>query len=117
MYYFDRCSSELAQLIPLPFSRGRSTCYCDRLHDFSVTIPKRYKDAYVNSFFPPTTRLWNYLSIKCFTLSSDLNGFKSTINRHILNLDFFLKDFLCVSFSCNSMHCSGCSALHGVNPN
>ena len=23
----------------------------------------------------------------------------------------------CVSFSCNSMPCSGCSALHEVNPN
>ena len=38
-YYFGRCSSELAQLVPLPFSEGRSTCYSDRLHDFSVTIP------------------------------------------------------------------------------
>ena len=28
-YYFGRCSSELAQLVPLPFSRGRSTCYSD----------------------------------------------------------------------------------------
>ena len=43
-YYFVRCSSELAQLVPLPFSRGRSTCYSDRLHDFSVTIPRCYKD-------------------------------------------------------------------------
>ena len=34
-YYFDGCSSEQAQLIPLPFSRGRSTRYSDRLHDFS----------------------------------------------------------------------------------
>ena len=34
-YYFGRCSSEQAQLIPLPFSQGRSTCYSDRLHDFS----------------------------------------------------------------------------------
>ena len=33
-YYFGRCSSELAQLVPLPFSRGRSTCYSDRLHDY-----------------------------------------------------------------------------------
>ena len=33
-YYFGRCSSELAQLIPLPFSRGRSIRYSDRLHDF-----------------------------------------------------------------------------------
>ena len=39
-YYFGRCSSELAQLVPLPFSLGRSTRYSDRLHDFSVTIPR-----------------------------------------------------------------------------
>ena len=38
-YYFGGCSSELAQLVPLLFSRGRSTRYCDRLRDFSVTIP------------------------------------------------------------------------------
>ena len=56
-YYFGRCSPELAQLVPLPFSRGRSTRYSDRLHSFSVTIPKCYKDIYVNSFFPCTTRL------------------------------------------------------------
>ena len=53
-YYFGRCSSELAQLVPLPYSRGRSTRYSDRLHDFSVTIPRCYKDVYVNSFFPRT---------------------------------------------------------------
>ena len=34
-YYFGRCSSELAELVPLPYSRGRSTHYSDRLHDFS----------------------------------------------------------------------------------
>ena len=44
-YYFGRCSSELAQLVPFPYSQGRSTCYSDRLHDFSVTIPRCYKDA------------------------------------------------------------------------
>ena len=59
-YYFGRCSSELAQLaqlVPLPFSRGRSTLYSDRMHDFSVTIPRCYKDVYVNSFFPRKVRL------------------------------------------------------------
>ena len=56
-YYFGKCSSELAQLVPLPFSRGRSSRYSVRLHDFSVTIPRCYKDAYVNSFVPRTTRL------------------------------------------------------------
>ena len=56
-YYFGWCSSELAQLVPLPFSRGRSTHYCDRLHDCFVTIPRCYKGVYVNSFFPRTARL------------------------------------------------------------
>ena len=53
-YFFGRCSSELAQLFPVPFSQRRSTGYSDRLHDFSVTIPRCYKDIYVNSFFPRT---------------------------------------------------------------
>ena len=29
-YYFGGCSSELAQLVPLPFSQRRSTYYFDR---------------------------------------------------------------------------------------
>ena len=56
-YYFCRCSSKLIQLILLPFSWGRSTRYSDRLHDFSVTISRCYKDVYVNSLFPCTARL------------------------------------------------------------
>ena len=39
-YYFGRRSSDLAGLVPLPYSRGRSTCCSNRLHDFSVTIPR-----------------------------------------------------------------------------
>ena len=76
-YYFGRCSSELAQIVPLPYSRGTSTHYSDRLHDFSVTIPRCYKDVYVNSFFPLTARLWNSLPIECFPSTYDLSGFKS----------------------------------------
>ena len=86
-YYFDRCSSELAQLVPLPFSQGRSTCCSDRLHDFSVTIPRCYKNVYVNSFFPRTARLWNSLPIECFPLTYDLCEFKSRINRYLLTVD------------------------------
>ena len=56
-YYFGRCSSEVVQLVPLPFSRGSSTRYSDRLHNFSAPIPKCYKDVYVNSFFPSYTML------------------------------------------------------------
>ena len=50
-YYFGRYLSELAQVVPLPYSRGQSSHYSDRFHDFSVTIPRCYKDFYVNSFF------------------------------------------------------------------
>ena len=82
-YYFGRCSSELAQLVPLPFYQGRSILYSDKLHDFSVTILSRYKDDYANSFFPCTTKLWKSLPIECFPSSYDLNGFKSRINSHL----------------------------------
>ena len=88
-YYFGRCSSELAELDPLPYSRDRSICYSGRLHDFSVTIPICYKDAYVNSFFLRTARLWNSLPIECYPLTYDLNDFKSRINRHLLTLGSF----------------------------
>ena len=88
-YYFDRYSSEQAQLVPLPFSRGRSTRYSDRLHDFSVTIPRCYKDAYVNNFFPCTAILWNSLPIECFPLTYDFSGFKSRITRHLLTIGSF----------------------------
>ena len=88
-YYFGRCSSELAQLVPLPFSWGRSTHYSDRLHDFSVIIPRCYKYVNVNSFFLRTARLWNSLPIECFPLTNHLSGFKSGINRHLLNAGSF----------------------------
>ena len=56
-YYFSRCTSELVELIPLHCSRGRSTRYSDRLHNFSVIIPRRYNDFYVKSFFLRTAKL------------------------------------------------------------
>ena len=73
-YYFGRCSSELAELVLLRYSRRRSTRYSDRLHDFSVTIPRCYKYVCVNSFFPRTARLCNSLPIECFPLTYDLSG-------------------------------------------
>ena len=88
-YYFGRCSSEQAQLVPLPFSQGRSTRYSDRLHGFSVTIPRCYKDVCVDSFFPRKARLWNSLPLQCFPLNCDFSGFKSRINRHLLTVGSF----------------------------
>ena len=80
-YYFCRCLSGLAQMVPLPFFQGSSTHYSDGLHDFSVTFPRCYKDVYVNIFFPRTARLWNSVPIECFCLTYDLSGFKFRINR------------------------------------
>ena len=88
-YYFGRCWSELAQLVPLSFFWGSSTRYYDTLHDFSVTIPRFYMDVYVNIFFPGTSGLWNSLPIECFSWTYDLNGFKSRINRRLLTVGSF----------------------------
>ena len=88
-YCFGRCFSEFAQLIPLPFSRGWSTRYSDRLSVFSVTIPRCYKDVYVSSFFPRTARPWNSLPIECFPLTYNLSGFKYKINKHLLTAGSF----------------------------
>ena len=42
--YLGRYLSEVVQLVPIPYSRGRSTCYSDKFHDCSVTIFRCYKD-------------------------------------------------------------------------
>ena len=91
-YYFGRCLFELAQLVPLPKSRGRSTRYSDGLHDLYITIP---------SFFPCTAKLSLEFS-GTFYLWVFSNSFPVCIQS------FFS------SFSC-SMLCCGCSALHRVN--
>ena len=62
-YYFGRCSSELAELPPLSSFRGRFTHYSDRLHVISATIPRCYRDVYVNSFIPPSAKPCNSLPI------------------------------------------------------
>ena len=45
-YLFVRCSSELAQLVPLPFSRGRSTLYSDRLPMSLVALSLELTDMF-----------------------------------------------------------------------
>ena len=87
-YYIVRYSSELADLLPLPYSQERSTHYSDRFHNFTVIFPRCYKDVHVNSFSP------NSVPVECFSLTYDLSGFKSRIIRHILTIGSFWIDFL-----------------------
>ena len=68
------------------FSGVRPTRYSDRLHDFSVTIPRCYNNVYVNSFFPRRAKFWNSLPVESLPLTYDLSGFKCRINRHLLTL-------------------------------
>ena len=89
-----RCSSELAQLVPLPYSRGRPTRYFDKLHDFSVTIPICYKDLYVK--FPRKVKLWNYLPIECFLLTYDLNGLSLELTDTFY-LQVLVKQISCIN--------------------
>ena len=94
MYYFGRCPSELAQLIPIPSSiHYRSIRFSDRLYDFSVTIPRCYKYVYLNSFFPCTARFWNSLPTESFPLTYDLQthttDYRPMINRHPLTVGSF----------------------------
>ena len=46
-YYFGRCSSELAQLLPLPFSRGRSNhCFCHHSYMFQGYLRQQFLSLY-----------------------------------------------------------------------
>ena len=78
-YNFGRCSSKLAELVPLPYSSERSPHYSNTLHCFSVTIPRCYQDVYVNSF----SSLWNSLHPECFLLTYNLKDLKSKVNRQL----------------------------------
>ena len=81
----------------------RSTRYSDRLHVFSVTIPRCYKD--VNSFFPLTARLYNSLPIECFSLTYNLNDFKSVniLSRLNFNKFTFVKIIFVMNNGCYNM--------------
>ena len=81
-YYFGSCLSELVQLVPLPYSRVRSTHYSDRFHDFCDTFLDVMRMSMSTVSF--LSRLdWHSLSIECFPLTHDLNAFKSRINIHL----------------------------------
>ena len=88
-YYFGRCSFQLAQLVPLSYSRGRATNLFWQIAWFSFHHPRCYKDFNVNSFFPQTARSWNFQPMEYFDLTYDLSVFKSRVNRHFLTVGSF----------------------------
>ena len=75
---FGRCSSELAEFAVHPNSQGRLTPYFNRMHDFSVIIPRCEKDLYVNGFLLAQLD-WNSLPAECFLFNYHLHVSKSRI--------------------------------------
>ena len=65
-YYCGKCSSGLAELASLHYSRWIILGIVISCLIFFVIIHRCYKNVYVNSFFPHTARLWNSLPAECF---------------------------------------------------
>ena len=56
-YYFCKCLSELAQLVPLPYFQGRSAGYSDRCRIFLSPFLDITRMSYLNSVFSPIARI------------------------------------------------------------
>ena len=99
---FHRPSSELVQLVLLPYFRGTRTRYSDIFYYFSVTIPRCHKNVYVNSLFLEQLDPGIPCLLEHFLITV---SFKTDFPYALTFLGFF---------SCNSMPCS---SLHGVTFN
>ena len=129
-YCFCRSSSELAELFLLPYLSGRSTCYSNSLHGFSVTILGCFNYVSVISFFPCTARLWNSLPPECFPLTYYLNVFKRDndqvfifcwllllyvkINAVIFEAIKTKYSFFCAIVQSEKHYCNDSTSHHGV---
>ena len=83
-YYYRKCSSELADLVPRKRVPVRSTRFSNQMHLHMVNLPKCRTNFYESSFFPRTSALWNSLTNECFPPDYDLTTFKGRANKHLL---------------------------------
>ena len=73
-YYYGKCSSELADLVPPKHVTVRSTRFSKQLHRHTVNSLRT--KFYQPNFFPRTAALWNSLTNECFPTDYDLTAFK-----------------------------------------
>ena len=116
-YYIGRCLSELAELVPLVFSRRRFTHYSNRLNDFSVTIPRCYNDVYVNIFYSGILYLQNALLWPKIQMTLDLELIATFYLWVLSNLLSYMFSIFFLFFFFNSMPSGDCSTLREINPN
>ena len=82
-YYHKHCSSELANIIPPPLRRPRTTRQANSSHAFSVQLPSTRIVRHSRSFINSTAQLWNNLPSSVFPSSYNLQSFKCRISAHL----------------------------------
>ena len=85
-YYFGRCSLELAQLVPLSFSRGGLLII---LMDSMIFLSPFLNVTRVSMSTVSFLAQLDSLPKECCPSTYDLSGFKSRINRHLLTVGSF----------------------------
>ena len=83
-YYYGKCSSELADLVPPKLVTVRSTRFSEQMHRHTVNSPVCRTKFYQSSIFPRTAALWNSLTNECFPSDYDLTAFKGRVNKLLL---------------------------------
>ena len=116
-HYFGWYSSELAKLIPLSYTYGRTTCHSNTFHNF----PRCYKEAYAYNFFHvqldvANLCIWNVFLWVMIWMGLEWIG---TFNLWMLFNRFFymLFFFIFFFFPWNSTIFCGCFSLSVVNLN
>ena len=92
-YYFAKCSSELAQLVPLHFSRGVPLLILIDSMNFLLPFLNIKRTSMSTIPFFAKLGPGYSLPIECFSLTYDLNRFRSRDNRHLVTVSFFLRRF------------------------
>ena len=101
-FWSNLCKSEvmktfLIKILELP-KFGHMSKSTLEFHSLKIFIGKIFDfitfTSKLSSFFPWSARLWNSLPIEYFHLTYNLNGFKSRINRYLLIVGYFYKQFL-----------------------
>ena len=78
-YYYGKCSSELADLVPPKRVPVRSTHSSEQMHRHTVNSPMCRTKYYQSNLFPRTAALWNSLANECFPPDYDLTAFKGRV--------------------------------------
>ena len=82
-YYHGKCSTELANIVPVPITYSRSTRLASCSHPYQVSTPRCRTLSHSSSFFPRTAKLWNSLPLSTFPLSYNLNSFKIRVCKYL----------------------------------